>query len=101
LCYAFHLEFEAKQISEYESIFLRLNMDKDMGIKILKIQGDSDLVILQVKNQFACKNDKFERYINAVWDAMEWFDALSLEVENIMFNERVDALVVATSTLQP
>jgi hypothetical protein len=32
---------------------------------------------------------------------MEWFDALSLEVENRMFNEKVDALVVAASTLQP
>jgi ribonuclease HI len=80
LCYAFHLEFEAmNNVVEYESLFLGLNMDKDMGIKILKIQGDSDLVILQVKNQFACKNDKLKRYKNVVWDAMEWFDALSLE----------------------
>jgi hypothetical protein len=41
LCYAFHLEFEAmNNVVEYESLFLGLNMAKDMGIKILKIQGD-------------------------------------------------------------
>jgi hypothetical protein len=58
----------------------------------LKIQGDSDLVILQVKNQFACKNDRLKRYRNVVWDTMELFDVLSLEEEPRMFNEKVDAL---------
>jgi hypothetical protein len=41
-------------------------MDKDMGINILKVQGDSKLVILEVKNQFACKNQKLKRYRNVV-----------------------------------
>jgi len=36
-----------------------------------------------------------------MWHVMEWFDALSLEEENRMFNERVDALAIANSTLQP
>jgi hypothetical protein len=102
LCYAFHLEFEAmNNVVEYEALLLGLNMAKDMGIKIMKIQGDSDMVILQVKNQFACKNDRLKRYRNVVWDTMEWFDALSLEVEPRMFNEKDDALVVVASTLQP
>jgi ribonuclease HI len=61
------LEFEAMyNMAEYEALLLGLNMAKDMGIKILKIQGNSNLVILQVKNQFACKNDKLKRYRNDV-----------------------------------
>jgi hypothetical protein len=32
---------------------------------------------------------------------MEWFDVFSLEEKPRMFNEKVDALVVASSTLQP
>jgi hypothetical protein len=58
-------------------------------------------VILQVKNQFACKNDKLKKYKNVVWDTMELFKAFSLESKNGMFNERADVLVVAYSTLQP
>jgi hypothetical protein len=72
-----------------------------MGINILKLQGDPDLVILQVKNQFACKNDKLKKHSNIVWDTMEWFESLSLKEELRMFNEKADALVLATSTLQP
>jgi hypothetical protein len=32
---------------------------------------------------------------------MEWFDTFYLEVEYIMFNKKVDALALSTSTLQP
>jgi hypothetical protein len=46
-------------------------MEKDMGIKILKIQCDSNLVIVQVKNKFECNNDKLKTHINVVWDTME------------------------------
>lgn len=102
LCHAFRLEFEATDnVVEYEALLLGLNMAKDMGIKILKIQGDSDLVIVQVKGQFACKNGRLKKYRNVVWDAMEWFDVLSKEAEPRMLNEKVDALFVVASTLQP
>jgi len=47
LWHDFHLEFEAtKNVVGYEALLLGLNMAKDMGIKILKIQGESNLVIL-------------------------------------------------------
>jgi hypothetical protein len=49
-----------------------------MGIKILNIKGDSDLVILQVKNKYACRSERLRRYRNIVWDTMESSDALDL-----------------------
>jgi hypothetical protein len=56
--FAYRLEFEAtNNVAEYEALLLGLGIAKDMGIKILNIKGDSDLVILQVKNKFACKSD--------------------------------------------
>jgi ribonuclease HI len=46
-CYAFHLEFEAtNNVVEYEALLLGLNLAKNLGNKILKIIGDSDLVVL-------------------------------------------------------
>jgi hypothetical protein len=72
-----------------------------MGIKILNIKGDSDLVILQVKNKYACKSERLRRYRNAIWDAIEFFDAMDLIAIPREQNSLPDSLVVATSTLEP
>ena len=49
--FAFRLEFEAsKNVAEYEALLLGLETTKDTGIKMLNIKGDSDLVVLQIKN---------------------------------------------------
>ena len=54
--FAYRLEFEAtNNVTEYEALLLGLEMTKNMGIKMLSISDDSDLIILQVKNEFACK----------------------------------------------
>ena len=54
--FAYRLEFEAtNNVVEYEALLLGLETAKDMGIKMSSISGDSDLIILQVKNEFACK----------------------------------------------
>ena len=51
--FAFRLEFEASNnVTEYEALLLGLETTKDMGIKMLNIKGDSDLVVLQIKNQY-------------------------------------------------
>lgn len=47
----FILEFDAtNNISEYEALLISLEVAKDMGIQILNIKGDSNLIIIQVKN---------------------------------------------------
>ena len=60
--FAYRLEFEAtNNVAEYEALLLGLEMARDVGIKILNIKGDSDLIILQVKGQFACKCQRLKR----------------------------------------
>ena len=45
--FAFRLEFEASNnVAEYEALLLGLETAKYMGIKMLNIKGDSDLVVL-------------------------------------------------------
>ena len=45
--FAFRLEFEASNnVAENEALLLGLETTKDMGIKMLNIKGDSDLVVL-------------------------------------------------------
>ena len=54
--FAFRLEFEAtNNVAEYEALLLGIEIAKDMGIKLLSIKGDSDLIVQQVKGQFVCK----------------------------------------------
>jgi ribonuclease HI len=54
--FAYRLEFDAtNNVAEYEALLLGLELCKDMGIKCLNIKGDSNLVIFQLKNKFACK----------------------------------------------
>jgi hypothetical protein len=77
-----------------------LEFCKDMGVKCLNIKGDSDLVIQQLKNKFACKSERLSRYRNAIWDTMECFDALNLIVIPRDQNFKADELVVVASTLQ-
>ena len=72
-----------------------------MGIKMLSISGDSDLIILQVKNEFACKCKRLKKYRNADWDTMEYFDALNLISIPRDENSLADKSAVAASTLQP
>ena len=63
--FSFRLEFEAtNNVAEYEALLLGLEIDKDMGIKMLNIRGDSNLITLQVKNHFSCKCKMLKKYRN-------------------------------------
>ena len=65
--FAFRLEFEAtNNVAEYEALLLGIELAKDMGIKLLSIKGDSDLIVQQIKGQFACKCQRLKKYGNAI-----------------------------------
>ena len=72
-----------------------------MGIKMLNIRGDSDLIMIQVKNHFSYKCKKLKKYRNAVWDTMEFFDALNLTSIHRDQNSLEDNLAIVSSTFQP
>ena len=100
--FAFRLEFEAStNVAEYEAFFLGLETAKDMGIKMLNIKGDFDLVILQLKDKYRCKSDRLKKYRNAIWDTMEWFDALNLQKIPREHNALEYKLAVETYSLEP
>ena len=99
--FSYRLEFEAtNNVAEYEAILLGLELEKSLKIKLLSIKGDSDLVIMQLKNKFTCKNQRLKNYRNAVWDTMEHFDALDLEAIPREENSLADELAVAATTFQ-
>ena len=72
-----------------------------MRIKMSNIRGEFDLIILQLKNHFSCKYKRLKKYRNAVWDTMEFFNALNITTINRDQNRVADKIVVEASTLQP
>jgi len=78
--FSYRLEFEAtRNVAEYEALLLGIEKEKILKVKLLSIKGDSDLVIMQIKNKFTCKNQRLRNYRNVVWDTMEYFDSINLE----------------------
>ena len=97
--HSFRLEFDCtNNVVEYEALLLGLEIGRDMKIKCLSVIGDSDLVVSQVRNQFAAKNDRLCNYRNALWDAIEIFDAFSIKAVLREENTLADTLSVTTCT---
>ncbi|XP_015057545.1 uncharacterized protein LOC107003787 [Solanum pennellii] len=53
-------------MSEYEACVLGLNMAIDMNVHELLVFGDSDLLIHQVRGQWAIKNPKITPYVQYI-----------------------------------
>lgn len=101
LYFSFRLNFEAtNNIAECESLLDGLNVAKDLGIKLLKIVGDFDLVVFHVKGIHLCKNEKLKRYMQAIILAMELFEVIGLEVVPLCMNNTIDSLAVSMSLFQ-
>lgn len=71
MSFSCRLEFDcANNITEYEELLLGLELARDMKIKMLRVIGDSDLVVMQIEDHFVAKNDKLKRYKHAVLDSI-------------------------------
>jgi ribonuclease HI len=101
LKFAYRLEFDAtNNVVEYEALLLGLELCRDRRIKCLNIKGDSDLVIQQLKNKFACKSKRLKGYRDAIWDLINDLDDFNLIVIPREQNSKADKLAVVSSTLQ-
>jgi ribonuclease HI len=60
--FSYRLEFDCtNNIVEYEALIIGLDLSLDRKIKCLRVIGDSDLVVSQIKKKFVAKNEKFEK----------------------------------------
>ena len=76
-CFSFHLEFEGtNNVVEYEALFLGLELAKYYGIELLDIVGNSNsIVVVQVKGNFACENQRLKRQEDAMQLTTKNFNA--------------------------
>lgn len=101
-CLAYKLNFKnTNNTAEYEALLLGIEAAKQKGVKLLKVQGDAELVVRQVRNQYSMKNNRLKNYRNKVWDEIESLDAFSIILVPRDQNSRADSLAVSTSLLLP
>ncbi|KAH9329258.1 hypothetical protein KI387_001366, partial [Taxus chinensis] len=74
---------------------------KERGIKNVKVKGDVELVVNQVKRIYQVKNESLRHYRNVVWDNIKEFDAFSIESIPRAQSDMADSLAVSASLMLP
>jgi ribonuclease HI len=102
LKYAIQLGFPAtNNIAEYEGLVTGLRLAKDLGIRRLLIQGDSQLVAKQVQKEYDCNNDKMAEYLAEVRRLEKFFDGFEVRYVPRLDNRDVDHLACIASSRAP
>jgi ribonuclease HI len=96
--YAVRLHFAASNnMAEYEALFCGLKITIEIGVKLLDVRGDSQLVIDQVMKNASCHDDKMEAYCKAVRALEDKFYGIELNHVPHRYNEEADELAKIAS----
>ncbi|XP_070023214.1 uncharacterized protein [Nicotiana sylvestris] len=87
-------------IAEYEACNLGIKMAIDMNVQELLVIGDSDLLIHQVREEWATKNSKILPHLHHVQELRKRFTKTEFQHVPRVFNEFVDALATLSSMIQ-
>jgi ribonuclease HI len=102
LKYATQLEFSAtNNIMEYEGLVNGLRLAKDLGIWLLLIRGDSQLVAKQIQKEYDCNNDMMVEYLAEVRRMEKFFDGFKVWYIPHLNNRDADHLTWITSSMAP
>ena len=92
---AFRFSFACtNNTAEYEGLIHGLEWARMRGVKCLKVFGDSELIVNQVRGLNVTKNDTLNNYKHKVWDEIENFDAFNFIVVPKKLNQHADRLAV-------
>ncbi|XP_070010029.1 uncharacterized protein [Nicotiana sylvestris] len=87
-------------MAEYEACIFRLKLAIDMNIQELLVIGDSDLLIHQVRKEWATKNSKILPYLHYIQELRKRFRKTEIQHVPRIQNEFVDALATLSSMIQ-
>ncbi|XP_070008167.1 uncharacterized protein [Nicotiana sylvestris] len=87
-------------MAEYEACILGLKMAIDMNIQGLIVIGDLDLLIHQVREEWATKNSKVLPYLHHVQELRNRFTKTEFQHVPRVQNEFVDALATLSYMIQ-
>jgi ribonuclease HI len=100
--YMVHLEFKAtNNMAEYEALIFGLSTALSLGIRQLRVKGDSQLIIKQVRGECSCNEPRLTTYLLHVRKLEKDFTALELQHVPRADNLAADDLSVKASTWAP
>lgn len=95
---SFKLEFPcSSNIAEYEALLLGLISTLRLGVKRLRVQGDSKLIIEQVNGEFALKEVVLVEYRTAIQKLIKSFSSIQFEHVPRAQNKHADDLATLAS----
>ena len=72
--YAVHLQFQTTNNEvEYEALLQDLELVKSLGVDLILVQGDSQMVIGQVNEMCEAKEEQMKRYLEKVKQCIKGF----------------------------
>ncbi|KAJ1698478.1 hypothetical protein LUZ63_006990 [Rhynchospora breviuscula] len=78
--YAIHLTFEvSNNVAEYEALLVGMRLIEAIGAKRVRFYMDSQLVVNQIKGEYATLNERLALYLEKVKAVMATFEAISVE----------------------
>jgi ribonuclease HI len=99
---ACRMEFQCtNNIVEYEALLQGLKKAIELKAKKIKVFGDSDIVIRQVRNNIHCLSSHLKHYQHEVWDFINLFDAFNISHVLRSLNFDVDLLANVASRIIP
>ena len=86
-------------VAEYETCILGVKMALEMGIRELKVYGDSSLIILQTLGEYKTRDSKLVPYHQHLTEMTEAFEAISFTYIPRSENQFADALATLASMI--
>ncbi|KAH9315761.1 hypothetical protein KI387_024388, partial [Taxus chinensis] len=100
--YSHKLMFEnTNHTAEYEALLLGMEQARKKGVKLLKAQGDAELLVKQVRGQNQVKRDNSKHYRDRILSATFDFAAFSIDFIPTNQNSKADSLAVTAALLNP
>ncbi|XP_043721080.1 uncharacterized protein LOC122668606 [Telopea speciosissima] len=101
LPFAFRLEFQCtNNIAEYEVCVIGLEAAMVLGIKKLKVYGDSSIVIYQTQGKWKIKDEKLKPYQEHLEGIIKNFEEVTFEYLPRVNNRFADALATLASMVE-
>ena len=96
------LEFECtNNTAEYEALVQGLRKAIELKANNLKVFGDSEIIVKQIRNQIHCISPHLKSYHNEVWDLLKCFNAFNIVSIPRLKNAAADLLATSVARLVP
>ena len=87
-----NLEIASNNYAEYTAMVYALIMADLLGLKVVSIYTDSELVLTQVKGTAVCRNDILKQLLSRVHDLAFRFSNINLSFIEREYNTLADSL---------